>query len=251
MKHRFLAFIGTLPLVLAGCCGVPTPVCMQPPGLGYCVPGPLFAPIGAMSRPYTPVMPPTCQPLAYQGATRFPPRPHHGMIQQGWPLTQAYTGPQCGGGSQRSSCPDCHSQCDCDCGEQFPQRGRWLDDCAAPKVDTCGIELGCHVPLGTYLDSRVFTPQGASNGGADLDLERDQRSPVPARPPEPNGLSVEPPPEVRIIVPSANAQRVNYVSLNSSLPPEDYNRRDTKSAVYETYESTTIPAQTVVRKRIE
>ncbi|MCP4784472.1 MAG: hypothetical protein GY903_23350 [Fuerstiella sp.] len=251
MKHRFLAFIGALPLVLAGCCCVPTPVCMQRPGLGYGVPGPVFAPVGAMYRPYAPVMPVTCQPATYQGANQYPPRPHHAMIRQSWPITQTYAVPQYTSGFQRASCSDCRSQCDCNCGHELPLIGSRQNDCSAPGVGTCATEPGCHAPFDTFMDSGVFMSPGALNDGADPDVERTQRSPVPPSPPEPNSLLVEPPPEVRITVPSANVRPVNYVSLNSSMLPEDYNRSHTKSAVYETCESTTIPAETVVRKRFE
>ncbi|HIF00212.1 MAG TPA: hypothetical protein EYQ63_25210 [Fuerstia sp.] len=251
MKHRLLAFIGTLPLVLAGCCCVPTPVCMQPPGPGYCVPGPLFAPVGPMCRPFAPVMPTTCQPLAYQGAARFPARPHHGVMRHSWPIPQAYVANKRNGGTKRDPCADCRSRRGCTCGDQLHVRRSCPSDCSAPGVGAYGIEFGCQALIGTCIDSGVSGRSGPLNRQPDSGLESIQRAPVPPTPPEPDDRFVEPPPEVRVVVPPTSVRRVNYVSLNSSMPPEDYNRSHTKSAVYETYESTTIPAMTVVHKRIE
>ena len=101
------------------------------------------------------------------------------------------------------------------------------------------------------MDSGVSGQPGGRNGESESGLQKIERAPVPPPPPEPNDVLVEPPPDVSLDVPPANVRQVNHVSLNSLLPPEDYNRSNTKSAVYEAYESTTIPAKTVVRKRIE
>jgi hypothetical protein len=252
MKHGFLVLIAVLPLAMVGCCCIPTPVCMQPPGYGHYMPGPQFAPVGPMYRPYAPVVPVTCQPLPHQITPRFPVRQRQGLIRHGWPITQAYS--TAAGEPSRSkcqTCSDCRQQCDCSCEDQTHVCDTQHADCAAPCGEGCAAEPGCYAPFDTGQESRVFMPPGAANGDSNSGLRRVEPPPVPPTPPAPNAAVPEPPREARIDDPSGKIRRVNYVSLNSSMPPEDYDRSHATLGLHETYERTTIPAKTVVHKRIE
>ena len=261
MKHRFLELIAVLPLALAGCCCVPTPVCMQPPGCGLYAPGPQFAPAAPMYRPYapvTPVVPVAHQSVPHQRIPRFPVRRPHGLIRHGWPITQAYSTavgersrPKC------QTCSDCLPQCNCNCEDQIhvckTQHACKTQppDCAAPCGEGCSAEPGCYAPFDTGMESRVFTPPGAAHGELNSGLNRIEPPPVPPTPPAPNDAVPEAQHGVQLDVPSAAIRRVNYVSLNGSMPPEDFDRSHVSIGLDETFERTTIPATTVVHKRIQ
>jgi len=256
MKYGFLELIAVLPLALAGCCCVPTPVCMQPPGHGCYVPGPQFAPVGSMYRPYAPVVPVTRQHLPHPTTPRFPVRQRHGLIQHGWPITQAYSSYSTLAAGENSrakcqTCSDCRHQCDCKCEDQSHVCDSQYADSPSPYGEECSVELGCHAPIDTGLESRVFMPHGAANGDSNSGLKRIEPPPIPPTPPAPKAAVPEPPHEVRIDVPSVEIRRVNYVNLNSSTPPDNYDGSHATSSLHETSELTTIPAKTVVRKRIE
>jgi hypothetical protein len=261
MKYKFLPLIAVLPLVLAGCCCVPAPVCMQPPGLRHYVPAPHMAPVGPMYRPYAPVVPVSYNhnPVAHPSVPRFPVRRHRGLVRHGWPITQAYSGAEKGGWSEKQACPDCHSRCDCNCEQQIHVCDTKPADCSAPRAadcsapcgESCGLESGCFAPVSVGRDSRVFMPPGTSDGSAGSNQKSVQPPPVPPTPPLPNAAAAEPPHEVQLVVPPADVGEVNYVRRNSSLPPKDFRRSVATSADYETFQSTTIPAKTEVHKRIE
>lgn len=101
------------------------------------------------------------------------------------------------------------------------------------------------------MESRVFMPPGAAEGELDSGLKRIEPPPVPPTPPAPNDAVPEAQQEVGLGDPSAAIRRVNYVSLKSSMPPEDFDRSRVSIGPDETFERATIPATTVVRKRIQ